>query len=88
MTPRCIASFLNSDSTLDRFIDACTLTLTYSGLISVRIGNRVVKCGTSLPKTIYIYIWPVQAIADTTATTYTVQMQFLAFSSTNILQSL
>jgi len=87
MTPRCTASFQNSDTTLDRFIDACTLTLTSTGSISVRIGNRVVKCGTSLPKTIYIYVWPVQTLVDTTATTYTVQMQFPASTTTNILQS-
>jgi len=87
MTPRCTASFQNSDATLDRFIDACTLTLTSTGSITVRIGNRVVKCGTALPKTIYVYVWPVQTLADTSATTYTVQMQFPASTTTNILQS-
>ena len=56
-SPRCTASFNNiADTTVDRFIEACSLVLSPTGFISVRIANRVVKCGVSLPKTIYISI--------------------------------
>ena len=87
-TPRCTATFNNTaDPTVDRFIEACTLVLTTTGTITVRLGNRVVKCGQALPKSIFINIWPVTAIKDTTIATYTVTMNFPITSGTNILNT-
>ena len=87
MFPRCTVSFNISDPLLDRFIENCSLNLSTDGYIKIRIGNRVVKCGISLPKYIFISIWPVIVIKDTVDNNYSVAMNFPANSSNNILQT-
>ena len=92
LTPRCYATFsipvTSGTINPDLFIDRCsTSLLASSGNITVTLGNRVNRCGTLLPKIIYINLLGVVGLATTTVNTYTVAMNFPIGTTTNILQT-
>ena len=92
LIPRCYATFsipvTSGTINPDLFIDRCSFSLTSAlGNITVTLGNRVNRCATLLPKIIYINLLGVVGLATTTASTYTVAMNFPITSGTNILQT-
>lgn len=93
--PRCVVttgtSFGQSWDSGDAFIETCSTAsfASTSGTVVITTKNLTYKCGLALPKTLTVYLWPVQTYiwTSTSTQTYKVTMQINSSGTDSIYNS-